>query len=548
MVTRWTRYRQIAGVLIKYGFGIAVEGYAPFLIRNRFFREKKAEAAPMYRRMRLALEELGPTFIKLGQIMSTRREILPPGLIEELNLLTDRCTPLPFAEIRPVIEEVTGPIGEVFSSVDEEPLAAASLAQVHRAVLKDGTVVALKVQRPGIADIIETDLGILRSMARGIEARFPDLAVYNPTGLVREFSVQIRKELDFVRDGKNADLLRQNMRELPRIRVPRIYWEYSGPTLLAMEYIEGVRIDDVAGIRRIGANPRQIAELTLKAYLTQIFGDGFFHGDPHPGNLIVTPGKELAYLDFGIMGVIRPERRFAFIDLLFGIVENDVNLLIDSYRALGVEISEEEAEGFKDETYAVFHQYRTYEARHFDISQMLAESANILRSYHLRVPTTMMLMFKVLMMMSDHGERLDPEFNFVRRVSPYLDEIAESRYFSEEMLRRGLQSAVEVGEDLTAIPHSVNRALERIAGGGFSVELHDSDITRMRHSMRESASIVLIGMVVASLVVGTSIVVLALQPQLAPGMCMGFWNLTLLGYLAAVGVAVYALYYAVRKK
>ncbi|MDT8358606.1 MAG: AarF/UbiB family protein, partial [Methanomicrobiaceae archaeon] len=458
MVTRWGRYRQIAGVLIKYGFGIVVEGYAPLLIRNRLFRRKEAETAPMYRRIRLALEELGPTFIKLGQILSTRREIFPPGLIGELNLLTDRCSPLPFSQIRPVIEGVTGPLEEVFSSVDEVPLAAASLAQVHRAVLKNGRMVALKVQRPGIAEVIETDLDILRSMARGIDARFPDLAVYNPRGLVREFSAQIRKELDFVRDGKNADQLRKNMRELSDIRVPRIYWEYSGPTLLAMEYIEGVRIDDVAGIRALGANPAQIAELTLKAYLTQIFVDGFFHGDPHPGNLIVTPKKELAYLDFGIMGVIRPERRFAFVDLLVGIVENDVNLVVDAYKALGVEIAEEDAEGFKDETYAVFHQYRTYEARYFDIGQLLAESANILRSYHLRVPTTMMLMFKVIMMMSAHGERLDPGFNFVRRVGPYLDGIAESRFFSEERFRRRMQSAIGVGEDLAAIPHSVNRA------------------------------------------------------------------------------------------
>ena len=268
--------------------------------------------------------------------MSTRTELLPPGLIEELDKLTDEVTPLPFDQIRPVIEEQVGAIGTVFSSIDETPLAAASLAQVHRAVLLDGSQVVLKVQRPGIEELIETDIAILESLARHIERRYPHTWVYNPQGMIREFSIQIAKELDFIRDGKNAEILAANMKHVPGIKIPRISWEHSGRRLLVMEYIEGVRIDDIEGIKTLGHDVKDIAEVLLSAYLKQIFQDGFFHGDPHPGNILVTRGGNVVFLDFGIVGVLRPEKREVFIRLLYGMVENDVDMIIESYQDLGI--------------------------------------------------------------------------------------------------------------------------------------------------------------------------------------------------------------------
>jgi ubiquinone biosynthesis protein len=288
MVSRFRRYRQIADILVKYGFGIAVQELTPGIWRWRFYQSLFPEKRPVYERIRLALEELGPTFIKFGQIASTRTELLPPELITELHKLQDHVAPAPFSQVRPVIEGYCGCIEEAFTRIEEEPVGSASLSIVYRAELKDGTRVAIKVQRPGIAEIIEKDLIILHGMARRVEATFPDLRVYNPTGMVSEFASQIRRELDFVRDGKNADRLARNMKGIPGVRCPKIYWEFSGPRLLIMEYVEGVRIDDVEGIRKSGNVPRELARTGFHAYMKQIFEDGFFHGDPHPGNLIVT--------------------------------------------------------------------------------------------------------------------------------------------------------------------------------------------------------------------------------------------------------------------
>jgi len=260
MVSRFRRYGQIGDVLVKYGFGIAIDELVPGVRKWKFFQKHFPEKRPVYERMRLAIEELGPTFIKFGQIASTRTELLPPELIEQLHKLQDHVAPVPFSQVKPIFEEYCGCTEDVFSHIDEEPIGSASIALVYRGELRDGTKVALKVQRPNIAETIEKDLVILKALAKRVEVVFPDLRVYNPSGMVQDFATQIRKELDFVRDGRNADRLGQNMKEMPGIRCPKIYWKYSGARLLVMEYVEGVRVDDREGIRAFGLDPREIGK------------------------------------------------------------------------------------------------------------------------------------------------------------------------------------------------------------------------------------------------------------------------------------------------
>ena len=259
MVSKFRRYWQIADVLIRHGFGIIVQRLFPRVYQFRRCRScPLEEVSTEYQRMRLALEELGPTYVKFGQIMSTRQDVLPLGLIEELKKLQDSANPLPFDQIRAVIQESCPDYRDVFVEIEEEPIASASIAQVHRARLKDGTLVALKVQRPGIRDIIETDIAILFSLARRAERVYPEWRVFNPRGIIKDFATQIRKELDFVRDGRNADRLRHGMAGLEGVRTPRIYWEYSCERLLVMEFIEGVRVDRVEAIRDFGISPKMI--------------------------------------------------------------------------------------------------------------------------------------------------------------------------------------------------------------------------------------------------------------------------------------------------
>ena len=317
--------------------------------------------------------------------------------------------PIPFSQVRPIIEDYCGCLEEVFATVEEEPIGSASIALVYRGELRDGTKVALKVQRPNIAEMIEKDLVILQALAKRVEIVFPDLRVYNPSGMVQDFATQIRKELDFVRDGRNADCLGQNMKGMPGVRCPKIYWRYSGARLLVMEYIEGVRVDDREGIRAFGLNPREIGKKGFYAYMKQIFEDGFFHGDPHPGNLIVTRKGDLVFLDFGIMGIIRPEKRNTFMNLIGSILGNDVDLMIRSLEHLGVRMKPDQMEGLRDDLFIILMDYNEFELKDVNFSRVIQELTTVMRRYNMQVPMTVMLMLKVILMVADIGRSLDPE-------------------------------------------------------------------------------------------------------------------------------------------
>jgi ubiquinone biosynthesis protein len=540
MVSRFRRYGQIVDVLVKYGFGIAIDELAPGVRKWKFFQKHFPEKRPVYERMRLAIEELGPTFIKFGQIASTRTELLPPELIEELHKLQDRVAPVPFSQVKPTFEEYCGCTEDVFLHIDQEPIGSASIALVYRGELRDGTKVALKVQRPNIAETIEKDLVILQSLAKRVEVVFPDLRVYNPTGMVQDFASQIRKELDFVRDGKNADLLGHNMRGMPGVRCPKIYWKYSGARLLVMEYVEGVRVDDREGIRAFGLNPREIGKKGFYAYMKQIFEDGFFHGDPHPGNLIVIPKGDLVFLDFGIMGIIRPEKRHTFISLLASIVENDVDMMIRSLERLGVRVKPEDADNLRDDLYVTLMDYSQFHLKEVNISHLILELTAIMRRYTMRVPMNLMLMLKVIMMVADIGMQLDPEFNFTSYVTPYMEELSEKDIASRELVRRARLSATAALEGIFELPMNLNTILKRFSTGAIKFEIADADLQRFQHIMDRSSDKVLVGLITAALVVGSSLVIFASRASITGPLLF----LAYLGYAVAVIIGFVALYYS----
>ncbi len=535
MITRLKRYNQIAKVLVKYGFGIILDQLYPEVSRPDFLRKKgEHEESIVYTRIRMAIEELGPTFVKLGQMMSTRRELFPPPLIEELLKLTDDVPALPFQKVKTVIEEICGPISETFQSFEEDAFAGASLSQVHRATLMDGSTVAVKVQRPGIREIIEVDLKILESMAERIETTFQHLRMYNPIGIVQEFSVQIRKELDFVRDGKNADRISKNMKNISGVRAPKIIWEYSGSRVLVMEYIKGVRVDDVDAIRELGIDLKEISEKGFAAYLNQILVDGFFHGDPHPGNLMVTPDGELVLLDFGNVGIIRPDRRDEFMRVLYAIVNSDVEMFLGAFDGLGVSIREEDVDPLKDELYVILQETRAYELGQYDIEESMREISGILYRYRIQVPANLMLMMKVIIMVEGIGVKLDPEFNFISRVEPYLDEIVADQLLSPERIERASR---KVASDVLGLPQALNESLKRLAEGRLRVEMSDPELKRVEQSIDRASYKLLLGMLVAAIIIGLSLVV-ALETPLSGWL--------LYGVIAGSGFAALMVVYALR--
>ncbi len=505
MPFRFRRWRRIADIMVKYGFGILIDELAPVQVRFGMRRRARVHG-PVYTRIRLALEELGPTYVKFGQMMSVRRDLLPPGLIEELKRLQDDVTPIPFAEVQPYIHAQCPELGTCLRSVDPEPLAAASLAQVHAAILADGTRVVLKVQRPGIAATIDEDIAILKMIAVQVEQRFPDLAVYNPTGMVAEFEENIRRELDFVRDGQNADRLRENMRGIEGVRVPRVYWHLSGPHLLVMERIDGVRADDRDAIRRLGVAGREVAEIGLAAYVKQIFDDGFFHGDPHPGNLLVTPQGELAFLDFGIMGVLRPEKRRAFMGLLMGFVERDVDAIVRALGALGIEVPPDRLEHLKDEIYLLVTEYRDLSVRQFDLGSLIRDGTDLLRTNGLRLPSSLMRMLVVLMMVIDLGRILDPHFRFTERVQPYLEDVVRRDTLSFKNVASSVLGVRDAAAETMALPAAIGDLARRFSQGPVEVDLDDRVFRRIEVMIDQTGDKVLIGLISAAIVVGSSLI------------------------------------------
>lgn len=538
MVTKLRRYSQIADVLIKYGFGIALEQLHPGTTRRHLFQKKApVENLTEYERIRLAFEELGPTFIKFGQIVSTRREMLPAGLIAELQKLTDKVPSLPFRDVQPIIEHYCGPIDEVFLYLEDTPIAAASLSQVHRGMLRDGTLVAVKVQRPDIEAQIEVDLSILQSFAERIEARYPEMKIYNPAGIVREFAIQIRRELDFSNDGRNADRLRPIVSEVPHVRVPEIHWAYSGKRVLVMEYIVGVRVDDVEAIRIIGANPHDVANRGIKCYIKQILKYGFFHSDPHGGNLLVDMYGDLVFLDFGSVAMIRPERKDAIITLLLGLLEDDVDEIVDSFIQLGVEIDDKFMEPFKDDLYAILSEYSGQSIDDFDLSGLMNQIPGLLNRYRLQVPMNLMQVIKVIAMVLETGKHLDPNFHFSTEVGPYIKEMEIERIFSRDTIRYVAKETMDIVDDVLSVPKSLNRALAKATDGSINVDVAATDILHLSRSIDRASNKMLVGFVVGAIVIGSSLMLF-----LSPEETSVPYNLALFGYIAAFVIGVYSVY------
>jgi len=543
MVTRIRRYAQIADVLGQYGFSIGLEKLFPGRARFRLPSSGKVpETSTVYERMRLTLEDLGPTFVKFGQIMSTRTELLPPELIEQLKKLQDHAKPIPFSEVRAVIEENCPDIFDWFSEIEETPVASASIGQVHRAVLKNGTKVAVKIQRPGIGEIIETDIVILKSMAERIETIFPETRIYNPTGMVEDFAHQIVKELDYTREARNVERMARNFRDVPGIRFPRIFWEFTTPHMMVMEFIDGVRIDDPEAITELGQDPHEIGVRGFHAYLKMIFEDGFFHGDPHPGNLFVTKEGDIVFLDFGIVGILRPEKRQNFINLLFALVTDDIEMMLRSLEGFGIVIAEEDREALRDDLYIMMHDFGGGdEVSQLNFQLVVTELTEAMRRYRLKVPLNLMLLLKVFMMVLDIGVRLDPKFNLGKEVTPYLTKLADTNTLSAGYIKRASTSLLDGVDALLDMPRNLNLMLRRLSTGTFKLEIVDTDIQKLQMALDKASDKLMIGMVVASLVVGSSLVLQSSSFELPKEVS---W-IAILGYTAAVLVGFYAIYHVI---
>lgn len=519
------RYREILHVLRKYGFGDLLR---LVVLQNLLNIDEPLDTQlhgsdlleePLPVRVRLALEELGPTFIKFGQIVSSRRDLVTDPYYEELIKLQDEVPPFSNAEAKRIIRrELGGKVEALFSDFTDEPIGGASIAQVHRAVLKDGTRVAVKIQRPDIAKTIELDLEILKDLARFVERHSPELAVLNPSGVVNEFAETLTKELDFENEAINAERFRKQFADDPDIHVPEIYRELTTARVLTMGYISGVRVDDPAALTRHDIDPVALSERITRLIYRQIFEFGFFHGDPHPGNITVLDHGVVGLYDFGMMGTFTPAFRESVAMMIMGLAEKDHHRTMRSLLEMSEEGTAEDTRKMLADVEDFSEQHLNQPLRDIRLGLVLDKLLELLRSNNLRMKSNFYLGIKALAQVEAIGQALNPDLNFIVLGEPYATTILEGKYAPSrlfELLKRLMSEGVDVLRDF---PHDFRTAYENFKQGRYSLPLeHKIDpegFEPLRKTLDSIANRLTNAILTASVLICSSIVALAGVPPL----------------------------------
>ncbi len=521
---RIARYRKIAEVLVRHGFGAVVAQLgldSALRLPARLFRREPEPITPRTAAVHLreALEELGPTFIKLGQIASTRPEILPPAFINQLAKLQDDVPPTPWEEVQGlIIEELGAPIEEVFLAFDPTPIASASLAQVYAALMPDRTHVVVKVQRPGIEKVIETDLAIILDLARLAQERLSWTRPYDPVGLAEEFGHALRFELDFIREGRNADRFRENFREENSMYVPEIFWEHTTRRVLIQERIQGIKIDNIEAMDAAGYNREQIAMNAARFVIKEVLQDGYFHADPHPGNMVIMTGEVIGLMDFGTVGYLDNTDRANLIRLYIAVIRFDGDSIVEQLVRMRIASSGVDQYGLKRELRRLLRKYYGLPLKEISATVLLSEIQPVIYEYHLQIPSDYWLLLKTLVMMEGVGKKIAPEFDVFAVSGPYVSRfvlsLASPKFWGPSMLR----SSTAWIDLLTGFPGQTMRILDRVEGGELEFQLN---IPEIRHSTKQLNQMV--NRIILAILVGTLTVSLAL---LIPSLDLAWpWNL-----------------------
>ncbi|GAB4165841.1 MAG: AarF/ABC1/UbiB kinase family protein [Terrimicrobiaceae bacterium] len=470
------RYREIIGILWKYGFADVLK----LMALQKFLNISEAPSVhtegvlsePLPVRVRMALEELGPTFVKFGQIVSSRRDLVTDEFYEELCKLQANVPPFPAREARKIIEEETGlRLPQIFRVFEDTPVGSASIAQVHRAELLDGSVVAVKVQRPDITERIERDLAILQDLAAFIERHSPDLSSLNPVGVVTEFSETLLKELDFTNEAVNAERFAKEFDGNPWIKVPAIFREYSSARVLVMDFLEGCSPDDVDQLVESGIDPKELAKHITELLFEQIFDHGFFHGDPHPGNMKIQGGGVTALLDYGMMGTFSPAFRSSIAHLIAGLAEKNLAVVQRSILAMSEEGYTPQPMRMLADVEAFAETHLNRPLRDIRLGDTLNRLLDMLRNNRLRMKGSFYLGVKALTQVEAIGRALDPDMNFILLGEPFASKLIRGKYEPTRIFGV-LKGLVSEGIDfLEDFPHDFRNVYQQIKSGRVNIPL-----------------------------------------------------------------------------
>jgi len=525
------RLRQIAMIAARHGFGEMLERGGLWRMLGR---KEQVEVSPesrrasTARRFRLLLNDLGPTFIKLGQILSTRADLLPAEFIEELAILQDHVPPFPLEQVRAQIEESLGkPVAELFAHIDPEPLAAASIAQVHRAATLDGEAVVVKVQRPGISEQIRADLSVLHYMARVLEALVEETGIYKPTGIVEEFERAIGEELDFLHEASNVKAFFRTHAERSYLRIPRVYDALSSPTVLTMEYLPGVKISQVDLSKH---DRTALARAIVESAFRQIFEDGLFHGDPHPGNILVMENDVLALLDFGVVGRVSPQMQQTLVMLVLAVALKDPDSVARIIYRVGMPDKRANLAGFRTDIEAMLGEYLPTTLGSVDTPVLLRELLDLAVKYGIRIPKEYALLSRAAITLEGLLRTLHPELNVMEIGLPYAKELLLGKYDPSQLQGGLLRTLFRLQGLASDLPVQLSQILLDLESGKFAVNIRAEQLDRMNTSLRGAALIAFLGFCTSGFIVGTFIAFAQLPTT---------WHgLPLMGLIGVAGTAM----------
>jgi len=511
------RYRQIFTVLLKYGFDdIAERLKLDRLIRFGKKLSRKAKAVEKYghmttaQRARMALADLGPTFIKLGQVLSTRPDLIPLDFVKELEKLQDDVPPFPTDEAKKIVTaQLNKTIDDLFLSFSEVPIAAASIAQVHKAILKTGQTVAVKIQRPKISHTIETDISILYDLAGIIEKYIPESDLYNPRSIVDEFAKTIRSELDFVREGRNIDRFRNFFKNDRSIYLPKVYWECTTPHVLVMEFIDGAKISEIDFAQRKDLDRKIIARTGAMATLKMIFELGLFHADPHPGNIFVMQNNILAPLDFGMVGRLDEQTKNYLRDLLLAIVEKNIDKIIKIFIETEVIDESSDTRLLRIDLNDFIDAYYGIPLNQLEIDKLFGNMIEVLRRHRIAVLTDIVLMAKALATIESVGRSLDPDFNLMTLAEPYAKKLMLQPVLPKKQLKEIKQFAEDTEKLIKILPSELKYILRKVKKGRMNLIFEHRGLDRLILELDKSSNRLAFSLIIAALIVGSSLIIVS---------------------------------------
>ena len=500
------RINEIATILIKYGYSDLVQrlGIGP-LSKLPLPKPQTALSLSAPERVIAALQEMGPTFVKLGQLMSTRVDLFDPEWISAFERLQANVSPLPYSVLQATLNDAfILPVEQIFDSIETKALASGSIAQVHRAVL-NGEEVVLKIQRPGIRGKIEADLRIMAFLAELAESNIPSIQRYTPCQIIRHFSTSMRRELDFSREARASERIRESFKEIDYVTIPKIYWEQTSPLVSTQQYIKGIPANDINAIDAAGLDRHLLATRGVDAFLKMALEDGFFHADPHPGNFFYLEDNKLALIDFGLVGSLSERRRRQLAQLLSGAVENNaqivVSVLIDWAGNVDIDM-----DALTADIDALLDEYNGVKLAQVNIGIVFEQLTSLARDHMLTLPPELTILIKAVMILEGLGKRLSPDFDLVKEAEPFVRRAILHRYSPSSLLHRGIQSFLGISDIISELPKDFRRFLHLMRRGYIPININVQQLDDFSHKIERMINRTVIGLMVAALIIGSSII------------------------------------------